>query len=206
MISISIIEEIRTIINVEDSFKEQVKKVFVAYDCLSIYEHCLEVAYEAKALANTYGEDANGAFRAGLLHDIGGIVPNENRVSVATQLGIELYEEEYIIPMIIHQKISKVIAKEIFHIENPKLLTAIETHTTLHKQPSTLDHIVFLADKLKWDQTGEPPYVDELRAAMQQSLEQGSFYFVNQLYHSPSLKIVHPWLREAYERLKHMNV
>ncbi|GAK01234.1 bis(5'-nucleosyl)-tetraphosphatase (symmetrical) YqeK [Geomicrobium sp. JCM 19055] len=206
MTTISFIEEIRRVINAEDSFETQVQKIFVAYHCVPIFEHSLEVAREAKALAKTYGEDAHEAFRAGLLHDIGGIVPNENRVSVATQLEIDLYEEEHIVPMIIHQKISKVIAKEIFHIEDQRVLTAIETHTTLHKQPSMLDHIVFLADKLKWDQGGEPPYRDELRKAMQQSLEQGSFYFVNQLYHSPSLKIVHPWLRDAYERLKASNV
>lgn len=54
----------------------------------------------------------------GYLHDISAIFPNEVRIVVAEEFGIEILEEERKFPMIIHQKLSRVIAKEIFKVHD----------------------------------------------------------------------------------------
>ena len=42
----------------------------------------------------------------------------------------------------------------IFKLGIYLILKAIESHTTLRSNPSKLDMIIFIADKLAWDQPG----------------------------------------------------
>jgi len=58
----------------------------------------------------------------------------------------------------LHQRISKEIAYGYFHIEDEDILSAIKCHTTLKKEINDYNKIIFLADKLAWDQGGIPPY------------------------------------------------
>lgn len=59
--------------------------------------------------------------------------------------------------MIIHQKISKEMARDIFNIMDQEILDAVGCHTTLKKNSTILDKVLFVADKIEWDQIGEPP-------------------------------------------------
>ena len=52
-----------------------------------------------------------------------------------------------------------------FGIEDNEILSAIECHTTLKKNYSDIDLVLFVADKIKWDQEGKPPYLDGLLQA-----------------------------------------
>lgn len=72
----------------------------------------------AKALAKQYGVDENLAEIAGLLHDIGGVYPNDKRVEISNLLKLNVLPEEEEVPLILHQKISGVMAQHIFNI-NP---------------------------------------------------------------------------------------
>jgi HD superfamily phosphohydrolase YqeK len=105
------------------------------------------------------------------LHDISVVFPNYERIRVSKALGIEVLLEEEIFPLIIHQKISKVMALEIFKIQDETILNAIGCHTTLRSTSTKLDRVLFVADKIEWDQRD-------------------------------SLKVVHPWLEDAYYELK----
>jgi HD superfamily phosphohydrolase YqeK len=61
-----------------------------------------------------------------------------------------------------------------------------------------LDKIVFIADKLKWDQAGDPPYLEALQAALKQSLDAGAFLYLNYLWQQrETLLALHPWVAEA---------
>lgn len=72
-------------------------------------------------------------------------------------------EAERKFPMIIHQKLSRVIAKEIFKVEDEEILNAICCHTTLRKHATKMDLVLFVADKIEWDQKGTPPYLIEIK-------------------------------------------
>lgn len=97
------------------------------------------------------------------LQDISAIFPNEERIAVAEEFGIEILQEEREFPMIIHQKLSSVIAKEIFKIEDEEVLNSISCHTSLHKHATKMDLVLFIADKLEWDQIGTPSYLIEVK-------------------------------------------
>ena len=69
--------------------------------------------------------------------------------------------------MLLHQQQSAILAKEIFQVNDPAILSAISCHTTL--KPGPLAWItVFLADKIKWDRGTTPPYAEELTRLLEQ--------------------------------------
>ena len=58
------------------------------------------------------------------------------------------------------------MAQTWFGCFDPAVLSAIGCHTTLKANPGPLDLLVFLADKLAWDQPGGPPYAAAVQAAV----------------------------------------
>lgn len=164
--------------------------------------HSMRVAAEARRLASHWGLNEGDAEVGGWLHDISAIVPPPQFIPLAEKLGLEILSEEREVPMIIHQKLSAAIAQSIFGINHPAILSAIGCHTTLKQQATTLDKVVFIADKIKWDQEGEPPYLTELLTAMEQSLDHAVFCYVDYLWQRrDTLLVVHPWLADAHREL-----
>jgi predicted HD superfamily hydrolase involved in NAD metabolism len=168
--------------------------------------HCVHVAAEAKRLARIFGADETSAEIAGWLHDISVVIPDEQRTQLAGEIGLEVLPEEAAVPMILHQKLSAVMAQQIFGVEDVSVLSAISCHTTLKANASLLDKIVFVADKIKWDQpTGDPPYLADILAALAQSLDQAALCYLDYLWQRrETLRVVHPWFVEAHQQLSMM--
>jgi predicted HD superfamily hydrolase involved in NAD metabolism len=183
--------------------KQDVYSFLIKNKRFIIAEHSLHVAKRAKLIAKQYSLDEESAEISGLLHDIGGVYSNEERIEICKALGIDILPEEEKLPLILHQKISKIMAKEIFNIDSEEILTAISCHTTLRANSSTMDKVLFIADKIEWDQAGEPPYTNEIKAALDISLEKAAFSYIEYLLgNKERLKVVHPWLEEAYLDLR----
>lgn len=171
----------------------------IKYNRQRIADHSIRVGRMAKHIAKNYGVNSELAEAAGYLHDIGGIFPNDRRVEIASALGIEILPEEKELPLILHQRISKVLARDIFQISNMEILNAVECHTTLKSKPSKLDMVLFIADKIKWDQNGSPPYLRDLESALDISLESAAFCYIDYLFkNKEKLMVLHPWLLDAY--------
>lgn len=65
-----------------------------------------------------------------------------------------------------------------------------------------LDKVVFVADKIEWDQSGTPPYLHELLPALDRSLDHAVFVYLDFLWQQrETLRVVHPWLRDAHQEL-----
>jgi len=172
------------------------------HGCSQTARHSQQVAAEAKTLARRFGADEVKAETAAWLHDISAVIPVEHRLQAALSLGLEVLPEEEHAPMILHQKLSRQIAESIFRIDDPPVLSAIECHTTLKSDASLLDKVVFVADKIAWDQEGEPPYLGELLLALDQSLDRAVWVYLGYLWRRrENLSVIHPWFREAYEQM-----
>ncbi|HBC4465145.1 TPA: bis(5'-nucleosyl)-tetraphosphatase (symmetrical) YqeK [Enterococcus faecalis] len=180
--------------------KNEIKQYLVSKNCEKTYYHFMEVGEYAYQLGEKYLTSPEKVSIAGYLHDISAIYPNNQRINVAQKYGIELNEAEMAFPMIIHQKISKSIAKMDFGIEDNEILSAIECHTTLKKNYSDIDLVLFVADKIKWDQEGKPPYLDGLLQALNCSLENAAYFYIDYIL-KHDIKVVHPWLWDAYNQL-----
>ena len=161
--------------------------------------HSKNVAEKGMELAEIFQEDKNKVKLAAYLHDISVIIPNDKFIDFAKYFGIKIIKEEKIFPMIIHQKLSKEIAKNIFEINDIEILNAIECHTTLKAKPSKMDMILFIADKIKWDHEGVPPYLNIIEQNLEISLENGIKVFLDYLMDNKNeLKVIHPLLTNAH--------
>jgi len=198
-----ILKDIVKEFQVTGDIKKDVCNLLGEYNRNIIADHSLRVSRKAKVLARQFGGDEEFAEIAGLLHDISGVIPNGQKLEVARKLNIEVLQEEELVPSILHQKISKVIAEEIFDIRDTSILAAISCHTTLRANATKMDMILFIADKLEWDQTGAPPYFLKVEEQLKKSLELGVYTFIKyQLDNRENLMVLHPWLEEAYLDLK----
>ena len=169
-------------------------------------EHCTAVAAKAKELAKKFGSDPSKAEQAGFLHDISAVIPVAERIEFAHSHGVEVLPAEEQSPMILHQKLSVVVAKEIFSIADNEVLSAIGCHSTLKAKASLLDRVVFLADKMSWDRDGKPPYCREVAEALEVSLDAAVLEYMNYLWEQRSqLQIIHPWFIEARKELQRMS-
>ncbi len=62
---------------------------------------------------------------------------------------------------------------------------------------------MFVADKIAWDQSGDPPYLIELVGALGRSLECASLVYLDYLWeHRGALRVVHPWMLAARTELQ----
>ena len=62
--------------------------------------------------------------------------------------------------------------------------------------------VIFLADKISWDQKGVPPYYDLLKSKVGESLEEACYLYIKYQFDNGLLLMPHRWLIEAYEDLK----
>lgn len=188
--------------NLTGDFRKDIPAFLHRYDYQKTVLHCAEVAKEAARLAQRFAVDAESAEKAGWLHDVSAVIPTPERVAFAHAFNIEVLPGEVALPMILHQKLSAVLAREVFGVLDNAVLSAIECHTTLKEDASRLDKVVFLADKIAWDQPGEPPYLDKLLAALEDSLDVGTCVYLSYLWERRhTLAVIHPWLIQAYAQL-----
>lgn len=197
-----IVAQLTTNFTRSDNLRRDVSTFLTQHGLPETAAHCAAVAEEARRQATRFGEDADQAEGAGLLHDVSAIFPSAQRAEIADQLQIEVLPDEAVFPMIIHQKLSVVLAREVFGVTDRGILSAIGCHTTLKAGASRLDKVVFIADKIAWDQPGRPPYLDNLLAGLEQSLDEGVFVYLDYLWQQRALlPVVHPWFAAAYREM-----
>ena len=73
-------------------------------------DHSVRVAVEAKRLATRFDADESQAQVAGWLHDISAVFPVPHRAQIARSLGLEILPDEDKAPMLLHQRLSAVLA------------------------------------------------------------------------------------------------
>jgi predicted HD superfamily hydrolase involved in NAD metabolism len=183
-----------------------VARLLIDHRCGATVGHSRRVAATAVRLAQRFHVSGPAAEIAGWLHDISAVIPVVERVDCARRWGVDILPEEAGVPMIMHQKLSAWLAEHSFGVTDPEVLSAIRCHTTLRGRAGMLDKVVFVADKISWDQEGTPPYLAALLQAMAAetvaSLDAGICVYLDFLWQQRErLAVVHPWFVAAYREL-----
>lgn len=180
---------------------DSIKNKYLKHHKENTLRHVEEVAETAVWLAEIYKLDVAKVRLAALLHDISAIMNPQEMYEIvkARDFEIDPAEEKY--PFLLHQRISRIIAQEEFAIEEKEILDAIECHTTLKKNASMYDKVIFIADKISWDQKGLPPYYDELKRKVVASLDDACYFYIKYQFDNNLLLMPHQWIKEAYEDL-----
>jgi nicotinate-nucleotide adenylyltransferase len=118
------------------------------------YEHTLNVASLADALARRHGANAAKARLAGLLHDAGRRFPPPLMAEYALKRRLKVPERDLtagLEPMLLHAHISEDLARREFGVEDEEVLSAVRKHTLGDARMSLLDTIVYVADACSAD-------------------------------------------------------
>lgn len=160
-------------------------------------EHVLRVAETSIELAHRFDADSVICYKSALLHDISAIIKPEDMTKIVQKnnMFLDISEQKY--PFLLHQRISKLIAEDYFDIADKDVLSSIECHTTLKSMPTRYEMILFLADKISWDQEGAPPYLDIITDELDVSLENACKNYIDYLYDNNKLLCPHKWMEEA---------
>ncbi len=113
------------------------------------YVHSVNTMKEAVRLAEHYGEDVEAAAIAGLLHDCGKNLNDEQTLEYCSNYGITLSRLEQNQVFLMHGAVGALIAREKYGVENVYILDAIKYHTTGYGDMSMLDKIILLADYIE---------------------------------------------------------
>ena len=184
------------------SLEENIIRNFTSNKKPEILAHTLKVKDNALALAKRFVIDYEQAKTAALLHDISTLIPIEHYIPMAEALDLEIFAVERENPYLLHQRISRIVAVETFNIVDKEVLNAINCHTTLRKNATNLDKLLFLADKLSWDSKDTPAYMPLVKKAAEVSLNNAiKCYFENLMLNKDKIKTPHPWLLEAWEEI-----
>lgn len=169
----------------------------------NVLAHTLQVRFNAVNLAHKFAINEQQASIAALLHDISAILPMEEYIDFAKDYDLDIYDAEYKYPNLLHQRISRIIAVDIFNISDKEILNAINFHTTLRKNATILDKLIFIADKTSWADADLPDYMPQVLEKLETSIDDAvDCYINNMMRHKEKLQAIHPWLLEAWEEIK----
>lgn len=182
------------------SLEEDIIEFLITRGYPDIAQHSKHVAKIAVSLAARFRVDVEQARLAGLLHDVGRVITDDQKVEACHQASISVLPEELEYVGILHQKLAPVLAREVFGCNDETVLTSIGCHTTLRAKATDLDKVLFLADKLSWEDT-EFAFQSAIVNALDTSLDAAAVAYIEWVLASKP-RVVHPWLREGYESLR----
>lgn len=142
--------------------KHQIRKIIKRTLEKHRYEHTLGVAYTAAALAMCYEADMEQAELAGLLHDCAKYMNAEDMLRACKEYKIEVSDVERRNPFLLHAKLGRQMAEEIYGVHDTEILDAIKWHTTGHPNMTLLEKIIFIADYIEPNRI-EAPNLKQIR-------------------------------------------
>lgn len=179
-----------------------IKNKYLSNDKEDVLKHIEDVADISVGLAKVYNLDIVKIKFAALLHDISAIMTPQEMYEFAKVRGLEIDPAEEKYHSLLHQRVSKIIAQEEYDISDSDILNAIECHTTLKKNASVYDKVIFIADKISWDQKSVPSYNDLLKSGALESLNEACYIYIKYQFDNNLLVMPHQWIIDAYEDLR----
>lgn len=133
------------------------------------YVHTLGVEETAREMAVIFGEDAEKAALAGLLHDCAKCMPLSQMLKTAKHEEIDPLMKES--KALMHALSGMCVARDVYNVADEEVLSAIRWHTTGRAGMTALEKIIYLADMIE---PGRKPFdgLEELRALCRSDLDE----------------------------------
>ena len=142
------------------------------------YIHSLGVMEMAVELAKIYNVDEKKAELAGLLHYNAKEMTPEELLKYVDDNNIKISEVERINTKILHGKVGADIAKKKYGVSK-EIQEAIEYHTTTNPNMTTLDKIVFVADKIELNRKSATYDIESERELAKKDLDGAVIFIIN---------------------------
>ena len=158
--------------------KEKIKKDLREILSEKRYNHSIGVMEMAGKLAKLYNVDVEKAMLAGLLHDNAKEMSPEELIQYVDDNNIKISEVERINTKILHGKVGADIAKKKYGV-NEEIQKAIEYHTTTNPNMTTLDKIIFVADKIELNRKSANYDIETERELAKKDLDATVIFIIN---------------------------
>lgn len=165
------------------------------------FHHSLEVAKEARRLAEKYGADPSKAYTAGLLHDILKDTGGDAQLQILKDFDILQDDIEKQAEKLWHAHSGAVFIRYVLGVRDEDILAAVRYHTTARAGMSELEKVLYLADFTSADR--DYPDVDEMRRqadiGIAPAMEYALCYSIRDLVEQK--KAIHPDTLAAYNEV-----
>lgn len=144
------------------------------------YLHSMKVAELCAVLSDIYEVPVEKAVQAGIFHDAGKGLTNEELISFCKNHRLKVPYFEDICqcePALLHSFVSAALAKELFAVKDKDILRAIAEHTLGSLEMTQLSKILFVADISSKDRKYKDAFV--IRTLAMQDLEKALLYAAN---------------------------
>jgi len=143
-------------------------------------EHIEGTVRETRRLALLHGANEERAALAAWGHDIARALPPSELLTEARRLGLALDPVEEQAPILLHGAIGAAILSRDYRIDDPDVLAATRYHTTARAAMSTLEKVVFLADKIEPGKVRAQPALAKVRQLADGDLDAAILECLNQ--------------------------
>ena len=133
------------------------------------FNHTLGACETAIKMAKAFGADEEKVYIAALLHDCAKYMSFEEQIEYAKKLDMQISEEEFLCPAVIHAPLGAAIAKVEYGIDDEEILDAIKAHTVAKENMSEIDKIIYSADLIEPSRSFDG--VEELREYSETDLD-----------------------------------
>lgn len=161
------------------------------------YRHSLGVCETAMELAKIYGENVEKAKIAALGHDIAKELTIEKQKEILKNNHFEFTQIDKQCNQILHGFTGSIMLESMFGVDDEKILSAIDFHSTGRADMTLLEKIIYIADYIEPGRVYDG--VEHLRETTYRSLDDG---VLEGLDNTIKLvinqgKIIHPYTLEA---------
>ena len=135
---------------------------------------------EARRLALLYSADQERATLAAWGHDIARALAPAELLAEAHRLGLTVDPVEEEAPILLHGPVGAAILASDYTIDDPDVLAAARHHTTGHAGMSTLEKVLFIADKIEPDKVQGQQALVKVRQLADDDLDAAILAYLNQ--------------------------
>src|SRR6266498_275810 len=138
---------------------------------VGLRDHVFRVEEEAARLAGEHAVDIGLARIAALGHDLARAEPDERLLEMAVEYGLVPDEVEKAEPILIHGPIATRILAREYKLDYGEILAGVAAHTTARPGMTSLEKVLFLADKIEVDKIKRRPPWAEVRELAPRDLD-----------------------------------
>ncbi len=142
-------------------------------------EHIEGTVAEARRLAHLHGIDEERAALAAWGHDIARALSPSELLAEARRLGLAVDPIQEAAPILLHGPVAEALLGREYGIDDAEVLAAARYHTTGRAGMSTLEKIVFIADKIETGKAKGNPAAASVRQLADEDLDAAVLQLLN---------------------------
>ncbi len=164
-----------------------------------LLKHCDQVRKVSLELALRFGVDPDKAELGARLHDVARAKRPEELLALARGFGLPVTDIEERFTLFLHGPVGAELLRCQFNVRDEDVLNGVRYHTVGRRGMSTLEKVLFLADKIEPGKDHRYPFLDVVRHHLETDLDLAMLTFIDNMLKQflEQRSFIHPATVEA---------